>query len=171
VYGCSADPAASHQAFIQKCGLGVGLLTDADRAVMTAYGAWGTKVVNGQDVVGTIRSTVVIAPDGRVAHHWPMVKAQGHAEEVRARLAELQGAPSAASARSAAPAAAAAPAAPAPKARPRKKKPAPKRAKPAARKPARKPARAAPRPAAKRGKKAAKKPAKQSKPKRGTPRR
>lgn len=91
VYGCSADPAASHQKFIAKYGLGVGLLTDADRSVMRAYGAWGKKMMYGNEVEGVIRSTVLIAPDGRVAHHWPQVKAQGHAEAVRSRLAELQG--------------------------------------------------------------------------------
>ena len=91
MYGCSADPAASHQKFIAKYGLGVGLLTDADRSVMKAYGAWGKKVMYGNEVEGVIRSTVLIAPDGRIAHHWPQVKAQGHAEVVRSRLAELQG--------------------------------------------------------------------------------
>ena len=69
MYGCSADPAASHQKFIAKYGLGVGLLTDADRSVMKAYGAWGKKVMYGNEVEGVIRSTVLIAPDGRIAHH------------------------------------------------------------------------------------------------------
>lgn len=91
VLGCSADTAASHQKFRAKHRLGVQLLTDADRAVMRAYGAWGKKVMYGKQVDGVIRSTVLIAPDGRVAHHWPKVKAEGHAEQVRAKLAELQG--------------------------------------------------------------------------------
>ncbi len=90
VYGCSADSAASHQKFIQKHGLGVGLLVDADRAVMQEYGAWGKKMMYGKEVVGVIRSTVLIAPDGTVAHHWPKVKAAGHAEAVRAKLAALR---------------------------------------------------------------------------------
>src|SRR5262245_48497066 len=34
IYGCSADPASSHQKFIAKYQLGIGLLTDADRQVM-----------------------------------------------------------------------------------------------------------------------------------------
>ena len=100
VYGCSADGAASHQKFIGKYELAFGLLTDADHAVMTAYGAWGTKVLYGKETVGVIRSTVLIAPDGTVARHWPKVKAEGHAEQVRAALAELRG--SAAPAKSAA---------------------------------------------------------------------
>lgn len=91
VFGCSADSAASHQKFVAKYGLGIGLLTDADRAVMKQYGAWGKKLMYGKQVEGVIRSTVVIAPDGRVAYHWAKVKAEGHAEQVRAKLAELQG--------------------------------------------------------------------------------
>jgi len=77
--------------FIAKYRLGIGLLTDADRAVMKKYGAWGKKVMYGKEVEGVIRSTVLIAPDGVVAHHWPKVKAEGHAEAVRSKLAELQG--------------------------------------------------------------------------------
>lgn len=91
VYGCSADTTASHQKFIQKHKLAVGLLTDADKAVMKSYGAYGKKLMYGKEVEGVIRSTVVIAPDGTVAAHWPKVKAEGHADQVRAKLAELRG--------------------------------------------------------------------------------
>jgi hypothetical protein len=45
----------------------------------------------GKEVEGVIRSTVLIAPDGVVAQHWPKVKAEGHAEAVRDALAALQG--------------------------------------------------------------------------------
>ncbi len=92
VFGCSADGAAAHQKFIAKHGLGISLLTDADRKVMQSYGAYGKKVLYGKATIGVIRSTVIIAPDGRLAHRWASVKAAGHAEHVHARLAELQGA-------------------------------------------------------------------------------
>lgn len=92
VFGCSADGATAHQRFIAKHRLGIRLLTDVDRAVMKQYGAWGRKVLYGKEVEGVIRSTVLIAPDGTIAHHWPTVRAEGHAEQVRAKLAELQGA-------------------------------------------------------------------------------
>ncbi|MFN9274639.1 MAG: peroxiredoxin [Planctomycetota bacterium] len=91
VYGCSADGAAAHTKFIAKHKLGIGLLTDADKKVMKAYGAYGKKLMYGTEVEGVIRSTVLIAPDGVVAQHWPKVKAEGHAEAVRAALAALQG--------------------------------------------------------------------------------
>ena len=136
VYGCSADGASAHQKFIAKHKLGIGLLTDADKKVMKAYGAYGKKLMYGKEVEGVIRSTVLIAPDGVVAQHWPKVKAEGHADAVHAALAALQGG-------AAAPAAAA-------------KKPAKKPA--AAKKAAAKPA-AAKKPAAKVAAKAAAKPA------------
>jgi thioredoxin-dependent peroxiredoxin len=91
VFGCSADSATAHSKFIAKHKLGITLLTDADRAVMKSYGAFGKKLMYGKPVEGVIRSTVLIAPDGRVAHHWATVKAAGHAEQVAAKLAELQG--------------------------------------------------------------------------------
>ena len=91
VLGCSADSAAAHQKFIAKHRLGITLLTDADRAVMKKYGAFGKKKLYGKEVEGVIRSTVLIAPDGTVAHHWRTVKAAGHADHVRNRLDELRG--------------------------------------------------------------------------------
>jgi peroxiredoxin Q/BCP len=104
VYGCSADDAESHRRFIAKHSLGVGLLSDADNSTMTAYGAWGEKVLYGKTVQGVIRSTVLIDENGLVAAHWPKVKAEGHAAEVAAAIAALAGA--AASSSSASPAAA-----------------------------------------------------------------
>jgi len=32
-----------------------------------------------------------VDPSGKVAHHWPRVKAAGHADQVREKLKELQG--------------------------------------------------------------------------------
>jgi peroxiredoxin len=50
---------------------------------MKKYGAWGKKMMYGKSVEGTIRSTVVIGPDGAVLKHWPVVKnAEQHPREV-----------------------------------------------------------------------------------------
>jgi peroxiredoxin Q/BCP len=91
VLGCSADTPESHRRFIAKHGLKVTLLSDVDRAVMKMYGAWGEKSMYGRTTMGVIRSTVIIDPQGKVAFHWPTVKAAGHAEKVREKLAELRG--------------------------------------------------------------------------------
>lgn len=90
VLGCSPDTPASHRKFIAKHGLRVRLLSDPDHSVMAAFGAWGEKSMYGKKVTGVIRSTVLIDPQGRVAQHWPNVKAAGHAEKVRETLARLR---------------------------------------------------------------------------------
>ena len=90
VLGVSPDEAESHRQFIDKFKLKITLLCDPDRKVMEKYGAWGTKKLYGKTTVGVIRSTVVIDPQGKVAHHWKSVRADGHAEHVRRKLEELQ---------------------------------------------------------------------------------
>jgi peroxiredoxin Q/BCP len=91
VLGCSPDGAASHRKFIDKYGLKIDLLSDPKHTVMDKYGAWGKKNMYGKVTEGVIRSTVIIDPDGRVAHHWARVQAKGHADGVRKKLRELQG--------------------------------------------------------------------------------
>ena len=88
VLGCSPDTPESHRKFIAKHKLKVKLLCDPDHEVMDKYGAWGEKNNYGKKTMGVIRSTVLIDPAGRVAHHWPTVKAAGHAEKVRERLSQ-----------------------------------------------------------------------------------
>jgi len=89
VLGVSPDSPESHQKFVRKYKLKVELLSDENRKVLEKYGAWGIKKLYGKESVGVIRSTVVIDPDGKVAHYWPNVKAKGHAEKVGDKLSEL----------------------------------------------------------------------------------
>ncbi len=91
VLGCSRDTPETHRKFIAKHKLKIRLLSDPEHAVMEKYGAWGEKNNYGKKTMGVIRSTVLIDPAGRVAHHWATVRAAGHAEQVRAKLAELAG--------------------------------------------------------------------------------
>jgi len=89
VLGVSADDAASHTKFAAKYRLPFTLLSDPDHAVMTAYGAHGPKTMYGKRVVGVIRSTVWIGPDGRVRRHWARVaNAAEHPDQVLAALRE-----------------------------------------------------------------------------------
>lgn len=95
VLGVSPDSPASHREFIQKHNLKIALLSDPDHKVMETYGAWGEKTSYGKTTIGVIRSTVLIDPQGRIAHHWPKVTAQrgpraGHADQVRTTLQQLQ---------------------------------------------------------------------------------
>jgi peroxiredoxin Q/BCP len=83
VLGVSADSEASHQKFRSKYKLPFTLLSDPTRKTMTAYGAWGEKVMYGKKVTGVIRSTVWIGPDGVVKKHWARVpKADEHPAKV-----------------------------------------------------------------------------------------
>jgi thioredoxin-dependent peroxiredoxin len=86
VVGVSPDNAASHQRFRGKYGLRFPLLTDADHAVMDAWGAWGEKTSYGRTSVGVLRSTFLLDEDGRVERAWHNVKADGHAATVLSQL-------------------------------------------------------------------------------------
>jgi peroxiredoxin Q/BCP len=89
VLGVSADDADSHERFAAKYRLPFTLLSDPDRTVMRAYGAYGEKTLYGRKVVGVIRSTVWIGPDGRVRRHWARVaNAAAHPAKVMAALRE-----------------------------------------------------------------------------------
>jgi len=78
VIGISPDKPEKLAKFVQKESLTYPLLSDADRAVMDAYGAYGEKTLYGKKVTGVIRSTIVVGPDGTVALPKYNVKATGH---------------------------------------------------------------------------------------------
>lgn len=98
VFGISRDGADAHQRFIAKYDLNLTLLSDPEKAVHEAYGAWGTKINYGKEIVGVIRSTFIINPEGEIAALWRKVAVQvkrksglfKHADKVRDTLAELQ---------------------------------------------------------------------------------
>jgi len=89
VLGISPDPPEKHQKFIAKHRLGLDLLSDPEHKVLAKYGAWGEKNMYGKKYEGVLRSTVLIDPEGKIAHLWSNVKAAGHAEAVRQKLEEL----------------------------------------------------------------------------------
>lgn len=87
VLGVSKDSIASHGKFISNHGLPFVLLSDPDCAMMKAYEAFGEKVMCGKVSTGTIRSTVVVGPDGVVKKQWAKVaKAEQHPDQVLAYL-------------------------------------------------------------------------------------
>ena len=90
VLGCSPDSPEEHLAFIEKHGLKIRLLSDPDHRVMEAYEAWGEKKLYGKVSIGVKRSTVIIDPEGLIAHRWKRASAKGHAGKVRERLESLQ---------------------------------------------------------------------------------
>jgi peroxiredoxin Q/BCP len=84
VLGVSVDPVTSHDRFIAKFGLPFTLLSDEDRKIVSAYGAWGRKKFMGREFDGTHRITFLIGPDGRIRRIWSKVKPETHAAEVLA---------------------------------------------------------------------------------------
>lgn len=90
VVGISPDPVQALKKFQDKYSLQVTLLSDPTKSVLEKYGAWGTKKMYGREIEGVIRSTVLVDPQGKVAHHWPNVRAKGHAEQVKKALIAMK---------------------------------------------------------------------------------
>ena len=86
ILGISKDSCASHQKFTEKQTLGIELLSDPDSEVQKKYGAWRPKKFMGREFMGTVRSTVLINPKGKIIKTWDNVKAKGHAEIVLEEL-------------------------------------------------------------------------------------
>lgn len=82
VVGISKDTPKKHASFIQKHGLRIGLLTDADGSVCEAYGTWIEKSLYGRKYMGIDRATFLIGPAGRITRIWRKVKVPGHADAV-----------------------------------------------------------------------------------------
>lgn len=82
VVGISPDSPKCHQNFIAKKDLKVLLLSDADKCVAAAFGAYGTKMMYGKEVKGIIRSTFVIERDGSLSGVFYNVRAKDHAQKV-----------------------------------------------------------------------------------------
>ena len=73
VLGVSPDGGEAHTKFTTKYKLPFPLLSDPDRKLMQAGGAYGDKMMYGKKTKGVIRSTVWIGPDGVVRRHWARV--------------------------------------------------------------------------------------------------
>ncbi|NYG07952.1 peroxiredoxin Q/BCP [Phycicoccus badiiscoriae] len=86
VLGISPDKPEKLATFRERDGLTIRLLSDPDRSVMNAYGAFGEKKLYGKTVEGVIRSTVVVDETGTVSHAWYNVKATGHVAKLRRDL-------------------------------------------------------------------------------------
>lgn len=86
VVGVSSDPLEDLQAFAADQSLTFPLLSDPDHATAKAYGAYGDKDLGGKIITGTLRSTIVVNPDGTVKTAEYNVDAQGHVARLRDEL-------------------------------------------------------------------------------------
>ncbi|WP_457564554.1 thioredoxin-dependent thiol peroxidase [Caminibacter sp.] len=90
IIGISPDSPKRHCNFIEKHGLKITLLSDENKEVLKAYGAWGKKKMYGKEYEGVIRSTFIIDPDGNIIKEYKKVKAKGHAAKVLEDLREIK---------------------------------------------------------------------------------
>ncbi|MEP9364111.1 thioredoxin-dependent thiol peroxidase [Nocardioides sp. CN2-186] len=86
VVGISPDKPEKLAKFRERDGLTITLLSDPDKKVLEAYGAFGEKKLYGKTVTGVIRSTVVVDEDGKVFLAQYNVKATGHVAKLRKDL-------------------------------------------------------------------------------------
>jgi peroxiredoxin Q/BCP len=86
VLGISPDKPAKIAKFVAEEGLTFPLLSDESREVLTAWGAFGEKQNYGRTIMGVIRSTFIVAPDGTIAKAMYNVRATGHVAKLRKDL-------------------------------------------------------------------------------------
>lgn len=86
VLGISKDTTERLAQFREKEGLTITLLSDVDKDVLNAWGAFGEKKLYGKVVEGVIRSTFVVDADGKIELAQYNVKATGHVAKLRKDL-------------------------------------------------------------------------------------
>ncbi len=84
--GISPDTPKAQKKFQDKFKLPFTLLADADKKVAIAFDVLKEKNMYGKKVMGVVRTTFIIGPDGKIQHIFPKVKPEGHAAEVLAYL-------------------------------------------------------------------------------------
>ncbi len=89
VFGISTDPVKSHAKFAEKFHLPFPLLADSEKTMVEDYGVWGKKKFMGREYLGTMRTSFLIDPKGKIAKIYESVKPALHAEEVLKDLKEM----------------------------------------------------------------------------------
>lgn len=86
VVGVSSDSEASHRKFIDKHSLPFPLIADTDQRLQKEMGVWGEKSMYGRKYMGTLRTTFIIGPDGRIERIFnpKEIKTKIHAEQILA---------------------------------------------------------------------------------------
>jgi peroxiredoxin Q/BCP len=89
VFGVSTDSVVSHKKFAEKYQLPFTLLADPDKEVVKLYGVWGKKKFMGKEYEGTMRTSFLIDPEGKIVKIYENVKPEKHAAEVLEDLKEF----------------------------------------------------------------------------------
>jgi thioredoxin-dependent peroxiredoxin len=91
VLGLSKDTVAAQKKFKEKHSLSYPLLADPEKSLLGKLGLIKEKNMYGRKVMGTVRTTVLVGPDGRVEKVWSPVEIKGHAQEVLAAVKAVAG--------------------------------------------------------------------------------
>lgn len=86
VVGISPDKPEKLAKFAAAEGLNFPLLSDVDRKVLAEWGAYGEKQNYGRTVLGVIRSTFLVDPEGRIKKAMYNVRATGHVAKLLREL-------------------------------------------------------------------------------------
>jgi len=89
IFGISTDTEQSHKKFEDTFDLPFTLLADTEKVVVQKYGVWAPKKFMGKEFLGTLRSSFLITPQGKIAKIYQKVKPGAHAEEVLNDLRSL----------------------------------------------------------------------------------
>ena len=84
VLGISPDTPKAQLKFKENEQLPYTLLADAKKEVAKKFDVLKEKNMYGKKVMGIVRSTFLIGPEGKIVHVFSPVKPEGHAEEVLA---------------------------------------------------------------------------------------
>ena len=90
VLGMSVDSVKSHKKFEKKYKLPFTLLSDDEKEVVKKYGVWGKKKFMGRVYEGTLRTSFLIDPKGKIAKIYEDVNPVMHAAEVLADMKTLK---------------------------------------------------------------------------------
>lgn len=82
VVGVSPDSMASHQKFAVKYALPFPLISDPEKVIIKAYGAWGTKKMYGKEYEGLLRTTFVINDKGVIEQVFTKVQTKDHTDQI-----------------------------------------------------------------------------------------
>lgn len=89
IIGVSKDSLKSHDKFKSLFDLNFYLGSDIECELCQKYGVWVEKSMFGKKYMGINRASFLIDKEGKIAHIWPNVKVNGHAQEVLDKLNEL----------------------------------------------------------------------------------
>ena len=82
IAGISPDAEKAQTKFKTKFNLPFTLIADTEHKMAEAFGVWGEKTFMGKKYMGVSRTTFLVGTDGKIAHVFPKVTPEGHAEEV-----------------------------------------------------------------------------------------